>query len=162
MKPKSDFNPGRNRDKTLDKYIDYLSEYPLKKATKRRNNLSQAEVKAIKELKENKNIVIKQADKGGAFVILNSANYKEGMAKLLKDTSTYNKLNGNKDNEVMKKIRDFCKKYSKSLTKEEVKFISEFDPTNSNIYGLPKIHKCIEIIEAIKTQNSEYMFNTIQ
>ena len=49
-------------------------------------NLSKAEYRAIKELSNNTNIIIKPADKGGAVVILDKKDYLAEGYKQLSDT----------------------------------------------------------------------------
>lgn len=55
----------------------------------------------------------------------------------------------------MKKIKTFTKKYTRSLTKDEVKYSSGFEFKSSNIYGLPKIHKSKTIINQIKMEDTD-------
>ena len=66
LKNKSAFNPPTNRDKILDQNIDSLINglnfRNLQKAPK--SNLSKLEWAAIKDSKNDKNIEIKEADKG--------------------------------------------------------------------------------------------------
>ena len=70
MSNKSTFNPSRNRDKILDQNIDSLSSLNLK-APKR--ILSKLEWVAINDLKNDKNIEIKEVDKGGSMGILSKS-----------------------------------------------------------------------------------------
>ena len=77
IKNKSTFNPPRNRDKILDQNIDSLNSlnFPdLQKAPK--SNLSKVEWSAINNLKNYKNIEIKEAYKGGSVTILSKSHYK--------------------------------------------------------------------------------------
>lgn len=70
-KNKSAFIPQRNRDRILDQNIDsinILNFADLQKALK--YNHSKIELVAINDLKNDKNIEIKEADKGGSVVIL--------------------------------------------------------------------------------------------
>ena len=70
-KNKSAFIPQRNRDRILDQNIDsinILNFADLQKAPK--YNHSKIELVAINDLKNDKNIEIKEADKGGSVVIL--------------------------------------------------------------------------------------------
>lgn len=53
------------------------------------NNLTKKETAAIKSLRENKEICIRQADKGGGLVVQNLADYVEEAIRLLLDESTY-------------------------------------------------------------------------
>ena len=77
IKNKSTFNLPRNRDKILDQNIDSLNNlnFPdLQKAPK--SNLSKLEWAVMNDLKNVKNIEIKEADKGGSVVILSKSHYK--------------------------------------------------------------------------------------
>ena len=70
-KNKSAFIPQRNRDRILDQNIDSINSLnfaDLEKAPK--YNHSKIELVAINDLKNDKNIEIKEADKGGSVVIL--------------------------------------------------------------------------------------------
>ena len=94
IKNKSAFNPPRNRAKILDQSIDSLNSlnFPnLQKAPK--SNLSKLEWAAINDLKNNKNMEIKEAGKGGSGVILSKSHYKSMMLSQLNDEKTYKKLN---------------------------------------------------------------------
>ena len=70
----SKFNPPAHRDVFVNKYIDFLTKYPLEEATQNakrvKNNLKKDELSAITQLKQNKNLIIKEGDKGGACVIM--------------------------------------------------------------------------------------------
>ena len=157
LRPKSNFTPPRNRDTTLDNYIDFLAKQPLEGNDNTKYNLTAEEQNALRQLKEDNDIIIKEADKGGAFVIMDTKYYQEQMDKMLGNTDTYKQLSHYKENDVKKKLEKFVKKYSKCLTSSEQKYISSFDMKTSNIYGLPKIHKSKMINDAITAQKSEYI-----
>lgn len=55
-------------------------------------NLTGEETKALKELRENKQIIIKPADKGSAVVILDRDQYLQEGYRQLNDTTYYSKL----------------------------------------------------------------------
>ena len=157
LKLPSKFNPARNRDIVLDNYIDYLTKQPLNAPNDTKGNLSKNELQALSELKQDQTIIIKEADKGGAFVIMDRDFYEKSITDMLNDSKTYQKLRKSQDLEIRKKLENFSKKYSKCLTKDEQKYIYDFDMKTSNIYGLPKIHKSKKIIEEIKVQNLQYV-----
>ena len=72
IKLKSTFTPPRNRNKTLDIVIDFLHKQNFENETKKtRSNITKREYDGLVELKKNKDIIIKEADKGGAVVIIN-------------------------------------------------------------------------------------------
>ena len=115
----------------------------LKSAKPPKPNITMAEKVALKEIQENKDIMILPADKGRATVILDKAEYEQKMEAMLSDRRTY---------EVLKK--DPSKKYKDKLVailqrlQEENKISEEqykdLYPTTSHIpriYGSPKVHK---------------------
>ena len=66
VKNEGAFQPPRNRNKTLDIVVDHLNNQNFNNAaTKNKSNISKNEWEAIKSLKENDSVVIKEADKGG-------------------------------------------------------------------------------------------------
>ena len=108
-------------------------------------------------MKSNGNIIIKEADKGGAVVIMNREHYKKMVLEQLEDKQTYKTTSSNCDKNVMTTILTHCKKYKDNLTKAEISYISNFQMRTSNFYGLPKVHKSKSIKEAVKEQNSTYI-----
>ena len=59
--------------------------------TKNKSNISKNEWEAIKSLKENDSIVIKEADQGGAVAVINKTHYYSMVVKTLHDEETYKK-----------------------------------------------------------------------
>lgn len=110
---------------------------------------------AINKLKENSSIIIKEADKGAAVVIMDTEYYKEKVHELILDENTYEKLEEDMDKQVMKRIFLLMSKYSSELTENEIKYITKFEYKGSNFYGLPKVHKSNLINCAIEIQKSE-------
>ena len=70
FKPKSKFNP-RNKNAAIELYLRSLEEKLMKdEAPKDKfNNLTNSERKALYDLKNDKSIVNKSADKGSAVVV---------------------------------------------------------------------------------------------
>lgn len=56
------------------------------------NNLSRLEKKALNDLEMDTNIVIRNVDKGGMVVVLNSDSYKSEALRQLSDSHTYHPL----------------------------------------------------------------------
>ena len=161
VKPESTFHPNRNRVPILDTYIDFLLKYPLEEKARQmekvKYNLTKQEWIGIKNLKNDKNLVVKESDKGGACVVMNSEFYGRKMRQILEDETTYKKLNKNIDKEVLKKIEDLTAMHDKELTKKEVKYLTNFDYKTSQLYGLPKVHKSMKINEEIQKTKTEYI-----
>ena len=70
FKPKSKFNP-RNKDVVKELYLSSLEEKLMKVEVPKGefNNLTKSERKALYDLKNDKSIMIKSADKGSAVVV---------------------------------------------------------------------------------------------
>ena len=99
---------------------------------------------SLKNIQENGNIIIKEADKGSAVVILDKTYYKTKIQEILKDETNYKLIDTNIDNNFIQKIIKFCRIHSKSITKKEKDFLNYIFKT-SNFYGLPKIHTSKQI-----------------
>ena len=59
--------------------------------TKNKSNILKNEWKAVKSLKENDSIVIKEADKGETVVVMNKSHYNSMVVQILQDEVTYKK-----------------------------------------------------------------------
>ena len=57
-----------------------------------RNNLNDGEVKALKNIRQNSDIIIKSADKGSATVIMDKQNYINEGYRQLDDNRYYKKI----------------------------------------------------------------------
>jgi hypothetical protein len=85
VKNKSRFIPPRGRNNHLDKYIDYLHAISSAPAPqkKTKSNTSHNLQLALKELQENQNLIIKEADKGGAIVLMDKDYYENKILEML-------------------------------------------------------------------------------
>ncbi|CAC5375871.1 unnamed protein product [Mytilus coruscus] len=117
---KSVFTPPKDRDENLELFINTISKYPISKH-KTRENLSIKEKKGLRKLKDS--IIIKEADKGGAVVIMNKEYYKDKVLEQLKDTEFYKEKKRIKDNTIMRKIKHLIKKYPDSITSKEKDYL---------------------------------------
>ena len=102
-------------------------------------------------------MIIKESDKGGSCIIMDSQYYKEKMIGELSDTSTYQELENNIDKKTKTRLVELTKRYDNNLTKKEIKYLTEFDFEESNLHGLPKVHKREEIKKKIKESLYEYV-----
>ena len=158
---KSNWNPKPKRNKMLDSCIDSLttstkelSQCHIKPC---KDNLSKEERIALKQLQNNKDIVIKEADKGGAICIMDKTFYAQKMSDLLTDDSTYELIGEPANSKIISKIKKLAEDYQHCLKKEEIDYITNFEYKESNLYGLPKIHKSNVVKKAVNEQNSEYV-----
>ena len=153
---KGSFAPPANRNRTLDATINYLKAQTFEeRIVKSKNNLTKSERKGLQELKVNKDIIIKEADKGGCVVVMDTQHYVNMIMSQLSDKKTYQTTKSNCDKKVMENLSEFAKRYEKVLTGKEKQFLTKFRFKTSNFYGLPKIHKSKKIAAAIEEQNKE-------
>ena len=64
----------------------------IKSNSNNKHNISLAERNAIKSLANDQSIIIKEADKGGAVVIMDREHYKEIVENMFSDKKYYEKL----------------------------------------------------------------------
>ena len=109
----------------------------------RRRNLTIKQFTALTNLRENKSIVIKKADKGSNVVIQNVDDYiKEGLRQL-GDEKFYRKLDYDPTEEFRNKIHKEleCMFAEKEISEKTVLFLIKGGKRRSIFYMLPKIHK---------------------
>ena len=123
----------------------------MEKITK--NNLSYKQKQALKNLQKNENLIIKEADKRSAIVILDKTYYRTKIKKILSNETDYKLLDANVDNKIISKITKFCRIHNKSLTKKENNFLTDYITQTSNFYGLLKVHKTEKIKKQQKHKN---------
>ena len=153
---KSKFNPPHNRDKQLETYINFVHGHLLQPQTTK-PNLKQNENQALLSLKNDDSIVIKEADKGGAVVIMDRDYYKDKIDSMLSDINYYQVVDEKREHEVIQKVQEYATQYlqSEELSNKESEFLSTFEVRSSQFYGLPKVHKSQEILRAISDQNAQ-------
>ena len=88
LRNKSNFVPAKTNDKHLEIFLDSCSTYPdrMPRPKHVKTNLSKDEKTALQELINDNNIIIKEADKGGATIIMDKIFYKNKIEELLSDT----------------------------------------------------------------------------
>ena len=112
FKPKPKFNP-RNKDAAIELYLSSLEEKLIKAEVPKDklNNLTKSEQKALYDLKNDKSIVIKSADKGLVVVVWDREDYIKEAEKELGDEQVYEEVSNDATpllktiNEVIAKIR---------------------------------------------------------
>ncbi|CAJ0934922.1 unnamed protein product [Ranitomeya imitator] len=109
------------------------------------SNLSVTERQALTSLKQEKDIIIKPADKGGAIVVMDKTLYKNEVYRQLSDTTTYKKLSYNSTQTIQDVIRTTLDGFQTRgiLDCKTRAFLTKKHPITPVIYILPKIHKCL-------------------
>ncbi|GFR75306.1 hypothetical protein ElyMa_002184400 [Elysia marginata] len=144
LRKPSPFTPDSGRDIALDTYIKAVTTDIMTLRQKDFSpNLTSDEKTALKDLKTNTNIIIKPADKEGAVVVMNTADYTTECTKQLSNTLYYKKLESDPTatyNNTIKRV------LQEGMDKQELDMktghsLLQPHPTPDRFYILPKIHK---------------------
>ena len=147
--PKSSWAPNDKDMPTqvLDTIEKINSDLSTLKAPYHQNNLKYEEIKALKNIRQIPDIIIKPADKGSATVIMDRQNYINEGYRQLSDTQYYEKVpdpnyleTSTKINEILQDL--LIKKFISEKQFQYLKPSEEIRPRQ--FYMLPKIHKPIE------------------
>ena len=150
-------HPVASKNNELNRVVEHIENLAPQKISLEKN-ITQGEERALNALKTYTDIIIKKADKGGMFVVLDSTFYRDKM--VIKDhlkTDTYEITNKYADNKVIKQLEELTSKHSKCLHESEIRYINNREWKSSNIYVSPKIHKCKEIIDIASKSANEYI-----
>ena len=97
-----------------------------------RENVTKQQREAIKRLSEDKSIVIKEADKGGSVVIMDSEHYKTMAYSTLNDHEYYEHLETNPQRTNMIAYRKLIDKHKTVLTEKEERYLLHIESKDSN------------------------------
>lgn len=133
--------PGRNKD--LDSFINCIVEDICQEPQKRKkySNLSRNELVALRELKNDEDIIIKPADKGGAIVLMNRADYINEANRQLNNQMFYEQVRSNQNEKISKKIKEFVNSVKHLLPVNLAQYLLQKHWRTPIFYTLPKIHK---------------------
>jgi hypothetical protein len=81
----------------------------LRNAKPPKNNINKKDQEAIKNLRNNENIIILRADKGGAIVVMNKIDYNTKMMEHLTTTGSYKNLDNNPISMIIKEVKKAIK-----------------------------------------------------
>ena len=111
----------------------------------RKTNLTRVERGAPFDLKNDKTIVIKGADKGSAVVVWDRDDYIQEAEKQLGDKEIYEEVS-NDPQPLIDTIHRALEKIRKrgDLSADNIKYFMVKDPKFARFYLLPKIHKRLE------------------
>jgi hypothetical protein len=146
FKPPSYWTPGQNINHNLDLFCNIFETEMLSRFQQRKkaaNNITKEESQALKELSQNRSIIIKPADKGGAIVIQDIRDYQNEANRQLADRKVYSRLTKDITGDKQKDINKLLKSYLERnwLNEQEYKYLCTYQPRTSVFYLLPKIHK---------------------
>ena len=143
---KSDWSPHDKliKEDILNELKELESEANKIELKNSKSNLTKQEKIAIKTLKNDNNIIIKPADKGGATVIMNKKDYIQEANRQLSNTLHYKKLSEPIHPKISNKVNSIINNLHKHkyLNKKQVNYLSvPENPRNRELYLTPKIHK---------------------
>ena len=127
VRNKSNFIPPSKRNDALDEFINTVEKFPKTIQSNVKNNLTMQEQEALKILRTNSEIIIKEADKGGATIIMNKEDYKELVETILNDEVYYTKLNTSPEKELNLKYKKFLQKFKSQMTEKEFDYLLNFE-----------------------------------
>ena len=85
-------------------------------------NLTKQERRALTQLQEDQDLVIRKADKGNTLVLMDKDYYFNTLVvKHHLNTSTYQKVDSDSDSRVLNNLKLLINKYESCLTKNESK-----------------------------------------
>ena len=142
-KKSSNFTPGRGRNRWLGTYIDCVRDdiiAGLKANVKW--NITKEEKIAMKEHLSDDTLVIRQADKGSGFVILDREDYIEKQNAELKDSKTYKQTDEDLTKQINSKVRRLVNKmYKQGVISSELRqYLLPSICHPGRLKGNPKIH----------------------
>uniref|UniRef100_A0A8D8Y5E7 Reverse transcriptase domain-containing protein n=1 Tax=Cacopsylla melanoneura TaxID=428564 RepID=A0A8D8Y5E7_9HEMI len=103
-------------------------------------NLSKEEYIAIKQIRENKDLITVEADKGGAIVLMNREEY-DSKLKLILEGEDFEELNEDPTTKIERKIYRVLKKYDDIYNAETRSKLTPHHTCAPSIYAKPKVHK---------------------
>ncbi|XP_063398914.1 uncharacterized protein LOC134683533 [Mytilus trossulus] len=145
FKKKSEWNPPRSKNDNLESFISSIkTEVKSSVSGKHLRNLSEQESQAINNLKSRDDIVIKQADKGSAVVVINKTDYIEEGNRQLSNTKFYKHLESDPTKEISKQINEVLSDMNskKHIDDDTYDYLRPDETcTAGRFYLLPKLHK---------------------
>lgn len=135
--------PQEQRDITRAQTTNIITNFSHKLNSVKQTCLQKTFKKTQKFLRENPELYIVKADKGGCTVAMNKKDYIKKTQELLTDETTYRTLNGDPTANIQKKFNELLKRLhkSKEITDQQLKLLTIYNANHPKLYTLPKIHK---------------------
>ena len=153
------YTPKLNENAHLENICKELehTKIPLFKTNDNLHTLRK-ELDSLIKKTENKEIIIKSADKGLVIVIMSPNNYWYICHCHISDISYYRMLNDpDPSNIVQQRVTHLADKCKSMLTLKEYNYLTKRKHKISNLYMRPKLHKSKRINEIIQKQQCEYI-----
>lgn len=105
--------------------------------------IAQIHRNTVKFIKRNTHIIVVQADKGNATVIMNTEEYHNKIAELLSDTNTYRRIGRDPTNKLQTQNNKLITELEKLkvIDKASKYRLMTYNTSAPKLYALPKIHK---------------------
>ena len=103
VRKKSNWIPPKGRDSDLEAFVTNVTDIPLtpNDKSKIKHNLPKSQQNSIKSLTDDESSIIKEADKGGATVIMNKSFYQRKIEDMLSNQEFYEQLDNNPHEPIM-------------------------------------------------------------
>jgi hypothetical protein len=144
FKQSKGWTPPLGQNNQLERFINCVTHETTEyKHPGNGTNLTQKEISALVSLKNNRNIVIKPSDKGGAVVIWGTEEYQAEAYKQLSDKTFYRKVGRDNTLTIAKEIDLLLREAfdQGNLSLDQRNYLSIVEPRTPCFYMLPKIHK---------------------
>lgn len=144
----------QNRDKVT--INPDLKEQLRNEATIRRSNNSSRLLTprlrtAAKQLRDNKDIVIRRADKSNIFVLLNATDYNQKIEEILNDSTKFTQTTRDPTEPLQRKVNKLITTANATIGKQHLKpIVGSYSP--GYIYGNVKTHKTNHPLRPIISQ----------
>lgn len=147
--PKSTWTPNDENipSEVLETIKNINTDLSKLKIPHHQNNLKDNEIKALKNIKQIPDIIIKSADKGSATVIMDRQNYINEGYRQLGDTRYYEKIPNPIFPETKLKVHEILKDLLDKhiISEKQFEYLKPPDEPRPRIfYMLPKIHKPVD------------------
>lgn len=144
FRSKSSWTPPANRDKYLDSFISVVTSEIMRAPEHRAfGNLSLEERCALRDLGSNFSVVIRQADKGSAVVVMDRQRYIQEGYRLLNDTSVYQRTEATVISDIERDIRQLADQLHNDdvISDDMHQYAIRVNTRPARFYLLPKVHK---------------------
>ena len=144
FRPKSKSNP-RNKDVAIEVFLSKLEDELMKISPEGCNysNLTREERVALNNLKLDRTIIIKEADKGSGVVVWDREDYISEAENQLRDPGVYQKLDNDPSALVQRVVNDAIGNIEErgDIDGKTLEYFMVNNPKVGRFYLLPKIHK---------------------
>ena len=108
-----------------------------------KNPLTKEQQKAIRDFTNNKDVIVRKADKSNVFVVMNTQMYQQKIDKILSDSTKFMKIDKDPTDDLKKQINQLIAQIKQDNKEYPLqKLIGHFEP--GYIYANPKIHKQLQ------------------